>query len=467
MKAVILFLALAACTWGGDDTFALQRRINECAMNGTVRLESRIYLVSPLILKSNCAYVGVSGKTVLQLQTPNQFIFEASETRGVRINGITFDGNKRGGAIAIRGNGPAFGVSVENCSFSGVPSAAPFPANLAIFSSWALVNSSFQENHFMNVAGGMWMTTVENVAIENNQFADITQGDGIYIAPNPVPFPSGHNLRIIGNKGHGFARMALEIFRPDPSNGSSLISPIIENNEFSDWISPEDGFGLSITHGDGAVVRNNVIRNRNKLQQYLGIEIIVQNATVEGNTVDGGFAYGIAVQGTASPRIVNNRIDGVSDTGIILACDKGRNRCASRGSFISENTITNARRTGISLDNDWSDSKIVHNTIVRTGGFWPDDSKIVFEGIHQSPAPGPGFIESNTIVQNALTPPAGFNFCGIRLNSSMPGSVILDNVVRSDSRLPLGVGILDNTGTATAKWSIERDRFVNLARDKN
>lgn len=464
LGALLIIVAGAAM---GDDTFALQRRINSCPLNGTVRLDARIYLVSPLFLKSSCTYLGVPGKTVLQLQAPNQFILEASERRDIHISGISFDGNNRGGAIVMRGNGPAFGIVVENCSFTGVPGAAPFPYNLAVFSSWELVDSSLRNDDFTNVAGGIWITTVENVTIENNRFSNITEGDGVYIAPNPVPFPSGHNLHIAGNKGSGFARIAVEIFRPDPPNGSTLIAPIIENNDFSDWISPKNGFGLSITHGDGAVVRNNVIRNPNRPQQYLGIEIIVRNATVENNIVDSGFAYGIAVQGTDAARLIDNRIDNAFEAGIILACDAGRHRCTSHDSLISGNTITNARHMGIQLDNDWSGSKITGNTIVRTGGFWPGDNGILFEGIHQSPAPGPGFIESNTIVQDAQTPPPGFNFCGVRLNSPMPGSVISNNTVRSQSRAPLGIGILDNTGVSLAKWSIERNQFVDLARDES
>lgn len=466
MKIWVLLL-IAAGAASGDDTGALQKRINGCAPNGTVRLDSRVYLVSLVMLKSDCTYVGVPGKTVLKLRAQNQFIFEASEKRNIQIRGIAFDGNNLGGALVVRGNGPAFHLSVESCSFTGVPATAAFPANLAIFSSWALVDSSFRNNAFTDVAGGIWLTTVEDVAIENNRFSHVTQGDGIYIAPNPVPFPSGNNLRIAGNTGKGFARIAVEIFRPDPTNGSRLSSPVIEGNEFSDWTSPKDGFGLSITHGDGAVVRNNVIRNPGRPQQYLGIEIIVDNATVENNTIDSGFAYGIAVQGTGSPKIIKNRIDDVSVAGIILACDAGRHRCASRDALISGNTITNARLVGISLDNDWSNSQIIDNTIVRTGGFWPGDGQVTFEGIHQSPAPSPGFIESNTIVQNAKMPPAGFGFCGVRVNSSMPGSRIADNSVRSESGTPLGIGILDNTGSATSKWSIERNRFVNLARDRS
>lgn len=466
MKFLLLIAALAA-TLRGDDTLALQRRIDGCPRAGTLRLEPRTYLVGPLTLKADCAYEGVPGKTILKLQAAGQFIFEASEKKAIRLSGIGFDGNNLGGALVIRGNGPAFGITVESCSFTGVTAAAPFPANLAIFSSWALIDSAFRNNTFTNVSGGMWITTVENVVIDNNRFNNVTQGDAIYIAPNPVPFPSGHNIRIAGNKGSGFARIAVEIFRPDPTNGSALIAPVIENNDFSDWISPKDGFGLSITHGDGAIVRNNVIRNSNKAQQYLGIEIIVDKAIVEGNTVDGGFAFGIAVQGTAGAKIVNNRILNVSDTGIILACDGGRHRCASHDTLISGNNIDNARRVGISLDNDWSNSKVEHNTITRSGGAWPDDGKTYFAGIHQSPAPGPGFIEFNTIDQTATAPPAGFGFCGVRINSPMPGSTIADNEVRSESRAPLGVGVLDNSGSAASKWSIERDRFVNLVKDRS
>src|SRR5262249_14622221 len=153
-----------------------------------------------------------------------------------------------GGAIVARENGPAFGIRIEKCGFTGVSSAAIFPANISIFSSWALIDSTIRDNAFEDVAAGMWMTTLHNVTIENNSFHRITQGNAIYIAPNPVPFPSGQNLRIAGNHGSEFARMAVEIFRPDPSNGSTLEAPVIENNEFSDWTSAKDGFGISVTH---------------------------------------------------------------------------------------------------------------------------------------------------------------------------------------------------------------------------
>jgi parallel beta-helix repeat protein len=464
----IVFLVLAMSSFAaGDDTPVLRRMIDGCRVHGRVALEPRTYSVTPLALKSDCTYTGIPGKTVLKLNTPNQFIFDISERKDIRISGIGFDGSGIGGAIAARGNGPAFGINVENCSFTGVSSRAVFPANLAIFSSWALIDSAFRKNVFNEVAGGLWITTVQNLSIADNTFNRVTQGNAIYIAPNPVPFPSGRNLRITGNRGSGLARMGIEIFRPDPTNGSTLESPLIENNSFTEWTSPRDGMGLSITHGDGAIIRNNIVRNSGRAQQYLGIEVIVRNALIEGNRIDGGFAYGIAVQGTAAPRIIDNRIEAVSDTGIILACDNGRHRCASHDAVISGNSIVNARKNGIFLDNDWARSRVEGNTISRTGGFWPDDNAIVFAGITHSAATGPGTIESNTIVQAAPAPPKGFGFCGIRVNAPVPGSVFSRNVVRSESNAPVGTGVIDNTGSATARWTIENNRFVNLARDKS
>ena len=113
--------------------------------------------------------------------------------------------------------------------------------------------------------------------------------------------------------------------------------------------------------------------------------------------------------------------------------------------MISGNTIMNARLIGIKLDNDWSNSVISRNTVTRTAGFWPDDSTIFFAGVHQSPAPGPGVIDSNTTILDSTTWPYGFWFGGVRLNSPMPGSSITNNVVRSLTATPLGSGILDNT----------------------
>jgi hypothetical protein len=49
----------------------------------------------------------------------------------------------------------------------------------------------------------------------------------------------------------------------------------------------------------------------------------------------------------------------------------------------------------------------------------------------------------------------------------VPGAVIRDNTIRSESARPLGVGILDNTGSATAPWVIRDNRFTDLARQKS
>jgi parallel beta-helix repeat protein len=462
--AIVLAALVAPQLWAKDDSTEVQRAINGCRSGGTVQLEPRLYSVNPLRLKSDCTYSGVPGKTILKLLAPNLFIFDISERKGIHIKGIQFDGSNIGGAIVARENGPSSSITVENCSFTGVSSVAIFPANIAIVSTWALIDASFRNNKFENIAAGLWFTTVQNVSIQDNTFNQVTQGDAIYIAPNPVPFRSGENLKITGNHGSGFARIAVEIFRPDPTNGSTLIAPLIENNTFSDWTSPKDGMGLSITHGDGATIRNNTIRNMGQRPpQYLGIEVIVKNALVENNRIDHGFAYGIAVQGTAAPRIVNNQIEGAADTGIILACDAGRNRCASHDSFISNNTISEARRVGIALDNDWAGSKVVSNTISRAGGQWPGDEKTLFAGIHQLGATGAGTIDSNTIEQTASAPPKGFDFCGVNLTAPIPGSTITNNVVRSNASGRLGTGILGPPGA----WTIDKNRFQNLAREKS
>jgi parallel beta-helix repeat protein len=262
------------------------------------------------------------------------------------------------------------------------------------------------------------------------------------------------------------ARIAIEIFRPDPSNGSTLNAPVIENNSFSNWTGG-GGMGLSITHGDGAIIRGNRVTNATGPAQYTGIEVIVANAQVLDNNITGGFGFGVVVAGATAPNITGNRMTNMTDTGIILACDPGRGRCASRNSIISGNTIVNARLNGIKLDNDWSNSLISRNTVTRTAGFWPDDQSIFFAAVHQSPAPGPGVIDSNTTILDSTTWPWGFWFGGVRLNSSMPGSSITNNLVRSLTGTPLGSGILDNTGSATSGWKISGNTYINTAHDVN
>ena len=289
---------------------------------------------------------------------------------------------------------------------------------------------------------------------------NVTEGDAIYIAPSPAGFPNGENLSIIGNTGSNLARIGIELFRPDPTNGAVLIAPVIQNNAFSNWTG-SGGMGLSITLGDGAIVSGNYINNAFGAPQDTGLEIIITGGQVTNNNVTGGFVEGIAVQGTPGNVITGNTISTVVDSGIILACDTVTNRCASQNTLIAGNVIQNAQNIGIKLDNDWTGSLVSGNTITRTGGVWPQDATTTFAGIHQSPAPGPGTIDSNVITQDAASVPSGFWFGGVRLNSSMPGSSVTNNIVRSLTTAPFGSGILDNTGNATIGWIIAGDMFIN------
>jgi parallel beta-helix repeat protein len=376
------------------------------------------------------------------------------------------DSNNIGGGVIAQGFAPAQNIQIDNTEFRNVSSSAFFPANVAFVSTWGIANSTIQNNRFNTIASGIWFTTVENLSILSNTFVNVTQGDAIYIAPNPAPFPNGDNLKIIGNSGSNMAGIAIELFRPDPPNGSLLNAPVIQNNSFSNWTG-SNGMGLSITHGDGAIISGNRITNVTGPNQWTGIEVIVAGAQVTDNVVTGGFAEGIATIGRPNDLIANNRITGMSDSGIIFVCDAPRGRCSGMNSVVSGNTIVNAQYTGIKLDNDWSNSLISRNTITRTAGFWQNDANSWFIGIHQSPAPGPGVIDSNTIIQDATTWPSGFWFAGVRLNSSMPGSSSTNNVVRSLTTVPFGSGIIDNTGSATVGWNLSGNINIGTYHDVN
>lgn len=445
-----------------DDTRAVQRAINACPSQGTVDFPAGTYLVSGLILKPRCTYTGTDGST-LALSARNHFLLDISERSDIHISKLVLDSKGLGGGILAQGYQPVRNIRIDNCEFRNVPNSATYPADLAMISTFGIVDSSIRYNRFVNVAAGLWLTTVQNVDIADNSFVNITKGNAIMVAPAPSPFPSGDNLRITGNSGERLARMAIELFRPDPSNGSVLKAPLIENNSFSGWTAPH-GMGLSITHGDGGIIRGNKLMNADGPAQDTGIEVIIANALVTGNVVSGNFADGIRINGTPSPTIKGNAITGVSYGGIVLGCDNARHRCASTGSVISANTVTNAQLFGIRLDNDWSNGVVSGNTITRKAGSWPNDAHVEFNGIHQSPAPGKGIIDSNTITQESPSWPAGFGFCGVHVNSSMPGSEITNNVFRSNSPKTLGSGIIDNTGKATAGWIIRNNSYFNVGR---
>lgn len=442
-----------------DDTLAIQNAINACPPMGTVTFPDGNYSVGGLALKSQCTYAG-TGHSTLTLSNPNGFIFDVSGSSGIHITGLVLDGHALGGGVIAQGTAPVENLQIDNCVFQNVPAAATFPAYEAIVSTWGIINATIQNNRFSNIGGGLWLTAIENVGLLNNSFVNVTFYDAIYVAPIAAPFPNGDDLRITGNSGTNMARIAIELFRPDPANGSVLTAPLIANNSFSNWTGA-GGAGLSITHGDGAIIAGNRLSNATGPAQNTGIEVIVANAQVTNNDISGGFGQGITVVGTAAPSIVGNHIDDVSDTGIILSCDTSRNRCSSWNSVISGNSIVNAQLIGIKLDDDWSNSLISRNTITRTAGFWPQDNTVVFSGIHQSPAPGPGIIDSNAIIQDSTTSPPGFWFCGVRLNGSMPGSAVTNNIVRSLTSAPLGSGLLDNTGTSTVGWIIAGNVYLN------
>jgi len=443
-----------------NDTAAVQSAINACGSNGTVTFTGGSYLVSGLALKSNCTLAGSGGAAII-LATANSFIADISQLTNVRITGLTLNSNGLGGGIIAQGYAPAQNIQIDHCVFRNVPATAIFPANLSLVSTWGFVNSTIQNNTFANVAGGIWLTTVENTGILNNSFQNVTEGDAIYVAPNPASFPSGDNLVITGNAGSGLARIGIELFRPDPPNGSVLTAPVVQNNSFSNWTSPS-GMGLSITHGDGAIVSGNKITNATGPWQNAGIEIIVAHAQVTNNVIAGNFTEGISIVGTSSPTVTGNIVSGAGDTGIILACDVARDRCSSTNSVISGNTVVEPQLIGIKLDNDWSNSLISRNTIVRTAGSWPADNTVIFAGIHQSPAPGPGVIDSNVVIQQGITWPGGFWFCGVDVNSSMPGSSITNNTVRSDTPYNFGSGLIDNTGSALTGWIVSGNTYQNL-----
>ncbi|MDQ1470413.1 MAG: hypothetical protein QOJ99_1893 [Bryobacterales bacterium] len=449
-----------------DRTRDLQHAIDQCPRNGSVVFAPGTYQVSTLQLKPGCTYRGESGKSILRLTAKNRFIFDLSERSDIRIEGLVFDANRLGGALLAALNAPVRNIHVENCTFRNVVSASVYPANIAVFSSWAIIDSAFLNNSFVNVAGGITVSTVQNLTISGNTFTDVTQSDAIFIAPNAVPFRSGEHIIISNNSGTGLAKMGIEIFLPHPPNGSQMIAPVVENNTFSTFTATNnEGMGLSITHGDGALVRNNKIDNTNGTRQEngIGIEVIVRNAQVTKNTITKGFGFGMALQGTSGNTLSFNNITGMWKDGIVFSCDNGRNRCDSSGSRLESNVIDNARLYGIRVDNNWANTAIVSNTINRAGGYWPDDATLTFTGIKMCPAKQPVTVRSNIITQTSKTPPHGFVFRGIELNPEIPGATVADNVIRSLSPVPLGEGL---SGQPGAGWILDRNQFVNLVKGK-
>lgn len=449
-----------------DRTLEIQRAINQCRMGGEVIFAAGTYAVSTLQLKPACTYRGEPGKSVLKLLTKNKFIFDLSERSNIRIEGLAFDGNSLGGALLAERYAPVRNIHVENCAFRNVVSASVYPANVAIFSSWGLIDSEFLHNSFLNIASGLLLTTVQRVTISGNTFQDVTQGDAIFIAPNPVSFPSGDRLIIADNSGSGLAKMGIEIFRPDPPNGSRLVEPLIENNSFSRFTATNnEGMGLSVTHGDGATIRNNTIDNtEGKLQQNgIGIEVIVRNGRITNNTITHGMGFGIAVQGTPGSVITSNQITGMWQDGILFACDNSRHRCDSSGSRVEGNTIVNARLNGIRLDNNWSQSSILLNTITRAAGAWQDDRTLAFKGIRMGPAKQSVTVRGNTVTQTSRVAPDGFSFHGIELNPDVPNAIVSGNHIRSMSSRPLGEGIVGRGGPG---WVVENNELTNLTRER-
>jgi parallel beta-helix repeat protein len=451
-----------------DDTAALQSAINSLPAGGVLDFggNSVTYLLSrALVLKPNATYQGMATIRMSRSATPYTplAILQYGQTDNVTITGLTLDANGIGGGINISINGgwfaPAQNIRITSVTFRNTVAHPTGGGDDAIYDPVGIQNSTIAFNQFFNCGGGIALADANNLAITDNHFDTITQEDAIFLSFPQNPFPFGNNVVVARNTGRQVTRMALELWGTGPS--SLVTTPSITDNYFAEWsplASPNNGFGMSIMTGAGAIIRNNTLLGS---PVGIGIELGVPNALVEYNTI-GNFGVGIAMYDTHGSTVHGNQLNGQTNVGIEVASTSGSRMNLS----LIANHIREAKFYGISINaSDWNGSAITGNTIERTGGGYVDDIAVQYLAINPWPNNSIS-ISNNYIAQTGSNPPSGFTFLGLSVNGdpdSNSGSHFDGNTFRSSAVYPFGSGVSGNGPNVLTGATFSQNTFDGLA----
>jgi hypothetical protein len=450
-----------------DDSPALQACIDDSPEGATIDFgdSSSVYFIgTALWLGPNRTYVGAA-TILLGAQAPTDtgvMRTRYGQSDNIRIEGLTLDAHGVSGAILLAVGGdsllPARNVTITGCVFRNTRSPIEGGWQSAIYTPVGLDGGSIASNHFVNCGAGIYLSNPNRLAVTANDFDTITNHNAIFLAFQPAAFETGKALSISGNKGRNLQRMAIELWG---GGGAAPEAPEIDGNVFSAWspLTGGEGFGISVVTATRPRITNNELTGG---VGPLGIELGAAGATVSGNHLT-GFQSGIVLQHGCSGSVIrDNVLEGQQSEGILFS-----NAAGQKDSIrVISNRIVNPQQAGIMVNTTrWPSVEISNNTVVRSGGFWPGDGKATFVGIGTTPPDAPVRLTGNTIVQDAVSPPAGFVFQGIRLNGgsgAFAGSLLDSNTILSRSSGPRGSGLLVGAPGSLDGAVVVRNVFQNL-----
>jgi hypothetical protein len=457
---------------GIDDRAAIQAAINASAPGDTIAFPTGTFnLSNTLTLLGNRNYVGDSG-SILKMNSgltgsPPVARLNQGQDVNVLIQRLTFDANFVGAGLQISVNGggsaPASHISVQNNTFENTKWTSDPGGGVwqtaGIYQPNGITDSVIQGNHFINDGWGIESYTPNNLTVSGNDFTTIN-GNAMQFEVFKASFLNGNNIVVSGNTGQNLGRMAIEF--QGNSGSQNPIQPQFSDNVFRNWAASASpsAFGMSIVTGSGATVRGNILTGG--VHGY-GMEVGGLNAVVTGNVVQ-GFGESVAIGSAPGLTLSGNMLEGASDTGILRY-----NSADAPGMNIVNNTIQNPQNYGIWMQQvrGWGGSTISGNVILRTGGAWTTDAtgSSTFTAINLSPPGSPASVNGNIFAQDAASPPAAFNFMGVRVNGyygNFSGTTINSNVVLSKSGTRVGTGIYGNAPGSFDGVTVNNNTFQNL-----
>jgi parallel beta-helix repeat protein len=174
-----------------------------------------------------------------------------------------------------------------------------------------------------------------------------------------------------GNEGHGLRILASNQntvrgnqFYQNTESGISIEDGSTANQVVSNQLNANNGHGLVLRgSADSNIVSSNVI----SANVSNGIYIRSSNNVVNGNTISGNQAAGIALTPDTDPavdvqnnQVVSNTITSNVSSGIDAGSDK---TTQVTGTLIENNLITNNGVQGIAITNNANQSKIMRNIV--------------------------------------------------------------------------------------------------------
>lgn len=415
-------------------------------------------------LKIQCAH-----GSAFQLGASGVAVFTIDGTSGVTIDGCTFDGqysqHSYTGTAAIVSRGARF-LTITNCLFQNI-------YGRGVRESTSLSVADISHNRFLNFGNGKVATnggyegiTLNNsnhVNIEDNYFENFTSDDPIHLFNTTGP-AGGGSARIVGNKGTGMARIAIEV------QGAFWAHVDILNNSFDTW-TQEGGMCIStglafqirdarVSTAVGEIVDGNYcIQPAGKaVIRGLGLEMLGDDQVVANNTIAGPWSVGIVIGGK-NQRVSRNTINGPTDHGIVV-----NPNYVVTGARITENTIYEPKADCINVAAaDAAGDVISTNECSRTPGHWVGDSNVKFVHIALSTSSAPALMEDNLLTLEAAQTAGNFTWLGaFTLTGNAPGTAFRNNTIWNKNATAIGTGYWTNANFFNGT-SITGGRNINLA----